>query len=147
MSVQPHPYTRCSNIQRYRPPKSGRSSITWLRNGRAKYSLLRNAWENGKDSAIYPGRHFWPRAEIFGFIREQLLAVAMACVLAYVGAWFRIRVNKRRERIREATPRFSLRVRLRVFPDSNASIDSINEPRAEKGHHAFRGRIAPCGLW
>jgi hypothetical protein len=55
--------------------------------------------------AIYPGRHYWPRAEDLGFIRAQLVPVAIACVLAYLGAWFRIRVNKRRERTRDATPR------------------------------------------
>jgi hypothetical protein len=48
--------------------------------------------------AMYPGRHYWPRAEVFGFVRAQLAPVAIACVLAYLGAWFRNRVNKRRER-------------------------------------------------
>jgi hypothetical protein len=55
--------------------------------------------------AIYPGRHYWPRAEMLRFIREQLVPVAIACVLAYVGAWFRFRVNKRRGRTRDAIPR------------------------------------------
>ncbi len=38
-------------------------------------------------------------------VREQLTPVAVACVLAYVGAWFRSRVNKRRERNLDTTPR------------------------------------------
>ena len=54
--------------------------------------------------AIYPGRHYWPRAEVLGFIRAQLVPVAIACVLAFLGAWLRIRVNARRGRTRDATP-------------------------------------------
>jgi hypothetical protein len=46
--------------------------------------------------AVYPGRHYWPRSEFLGFIRAQLAPVAVACVLAYFGAWFRSRTNKRR---------------------------------------------------
>jgi hypothetical protein len=55
--------------------------------------------------AVYPGRHYWPRAEVLGFIRAQLAPIAIACVLACLGAWFRIRVNKRREWTRGASSR------------------------------------------
>jgi hypothetical protein len=55
--------------------------------------------------AVYPGRHYWPRAEVWGFIRAQLAPIAIACVLAYLGAWFRIRVNKRRGWTRDASSR------------------------------------------
>jgi hypothetical protein len=55
--------------------------------------------------AIYPdpGHHEWTPAFFVAFTRDQLVPVAMACVLAYVGAWVRNRVNKRQERNRNAT--------------------------------------------
>lgn len=53
--------------------------------------------------AAYPGRHFFPHSEILGFIREQLIYVAAACVLAYVGALFRGRMKRRLNRNRDAT--------------------------------------------
>jgi hypothetical protein len=64
--------------------------------------------------AIYPGRHYWPRAEMLGFIREQFVPVGIACVLAFVGAWFRNRANIRRQQARDATPRLS------AFEDPNS---------------------------
>jgi hypothetical protein len=55
--------------------------------------------------AIYPGlsHHEWTRAFFISFTRDQLVPIAMACVLTYVGAWVRNRVNKRQDRNRNAT--------------------------------------------
>jgi len=64
--------------------------------------------------AIYPGRHYWPRAEMLGFIRNQLVPVAISCVLAYLGAWLRNRANIRRHQARDARPRSS------ALEDSNS---------------------------
>jgi hypothetical protein len=36
--------------------------------------------------AVNPGTHYFPLAEILGIVRGELVNVAVACVLAYVGA-------------------------------------------------------------
>jgi hypothetical protein len=55
--------------------------------------------------AIYPGRHILPREAMLHNMRQDLVFVVVACILAYLGAWFRNRVNKQRERNPDAAPR------------------------------------------
>jgi hypothetical protein len=45
--------------------------------------------------AIYPDTHRFPLAALLEVMRGQLVYVAVACALGYVGAWLRIRANKR----------------------------------------------------
>jgi hypothetical protein len=52
---------------------------------------------------LAPGSVFPPRGQISAFIRDQLVGVAIVCILAYVGAWFRKRLNIRLERSRNTT--------------------------------------------
>jgi hypothetical protein len=54
--------------------------------------------------AIYPGRHILPREAMFYNMRQDLVFVGVACILAYLGAWLRNRVNQRRERNSDAAP-------------------------------------------
>jgi hypothetical protein len=53
--------------------------------------------------AIYPDTHHFPLPELLKLMRGQLPFVAIACVLGYVGARLRRRVNKRQEPKRDAT--------------------------------------------
>jgi hypothetical protein len=52
--------------------------------------------------AVSPGRWFLPFSSMPIFIRDTLILVAISCVLAYVGAWWRKRVNSRQEQKRIA---------------------------------------------
>ena len=54
--------------------------------------------------AIYPDTHHFPLPALLKVMRGQLVAVAIACVLGYVGAWVRRRLNKRLEPNRNPTP-------------------------------------------
>jgi hypothetical protein len=54
--------------------------------------------------AVFPGSWVLPLSSIPVFIRDTLVGVAIAGVLAYVGTWFRRRLNKRRERSRVSAP-------------------------------------------
>lgn len=54
--------------------------------------------------AIYPDTHHFPLPALLKVMRGQLVAVAIACVLGYAGAWIRRRSNKRLEPNRNASP-------------------------------------------
>ncbi len=54
--------------------------------------------------AIYPDTHHFPLPELLKVMRGQLVFVAIACVLGYVGAWVRRRSNKRHGPNRNPTP-------------------------------------------
>jgi hypothetical protein len=43
--------------------------------------------------AVNLGTHYFPLPQMLRIMRGELVFVAVACVLAYVGAWFKSRVN------------------------------------------------------